>query len=232
MQKSNTDLTAFLGSGDLPEISEADMVSAIKEVVSDTTSGSGGVDFMSFSGKTGRYSVGRDKEELDNETLFAMEPQSIVEGWTCWKGQRVVDRKEWRLYDRKDKGVAKEDLEDHGPYRDGAGEGWKKTLGFGVVELTPLDGMQVKFSSNSASGNNAIADLITKVADRTSAKEPNIPMIQFDREEFTAQEQKNFKPKLVVASWVERANLEAYFDGGLSEDDLIAGKKGKAKRKK
>jgi hypothetical protein len=230
----NTELTAFLGGGKLPVLNENEIATTLQEVVEDNSSGSGGgVDFMSFSGKTGKYALGRDKDDVDPSVPYIMEPQSIVEGYTCWKGQRPVDRVEWSVFARSQQGLAKEQLADHGPYRESAGEGWKKMMGFGVCELTQNDTRQnIKFSCNSPSGNNAISDLISKVAERAAAAEPSIPLVCFDAEQFKAQEQTNYKPKLVVEAWVTREAVQAYLDKKLSEDDLIAGKKPRAKRGK
>jgi hypothetical protein len=227
----NTDLTAFLGSGNLPTISEADIAATLNEVVEEQGTSGGGVDYMSFSGKTGRYALGRDKEDVDAETPYIMEPQSIVEGYTCWKGQRPVDRVEWSVFDRAERAIAKDNLTDHGPYRESAGEGWKKMLGFGVTELTQSDSRQnIKFACNSPSGNNAISDLFGKIAERVSAGEPHIPLVCFDSETFEAQEQKNYKPKLNIEVWQSREAVTAFLDGSMSEEDLLNGKKPKAKR--
>ena len=203
------ELTNYLSAGNLPEISDADMMAGLSEIIDDSGEGSGplGFDFMSFSGKTGRYAVGRDKEEVDPGQLFLLEPKAVVEGWTCWKGNRPVDRVEWGVFNRSANRVAKDDLDDHGPY-------------------------QIKFTTNSASGNNAIKDILKKIVERVAAGEPHIPLVFFDSETFTAQDQTNYKPKLVVDAWVDRPSVTAFFAGEMSEDEMVEGVPKKKTRKR
>jgi len=229
------ELTNYLSAGNLPEISDADMMAGLSEIIDDSGEGSGplGFDFMSFSGKTGRYAVGRDKEEIDPGQLFLLEPKAVVEGWTCWKGNRPVDRVEWGVFNRAANRVSKDDLDDHGPYRENMGEGWKKTLGLGVSEISSDEGrQQIKFTTNSASGNNAIKDILKKIVERVAAGEPHIPLVFFDSETFTAQDQTNYKPKLVVDAWVGRVAVTAFFAGEMSEDEMVEGVPKKKTRKR
>ena len=68
----------------------------------------------------------------------------------------------------------------------------------------------IEFSTDSVSGRNALSGLINEVRERLLAKEPTIPLIQLDAEEFTAQDQKNYKPKFIVDAWVDREAVEAF----------------------
>lgn len=226
------ELTSYLQSGQLADVSDQDLAGSLQGLTQDDEgTGPLGFDFMSFSGKTGRYAVGRDKEEVDPGQLFILEPKATVEGWTCWKAQRPVDRVEWAVFNRSTDAVSQHDLTDHGPYRDNMGEGWKKTLGLGVSEISSDEGrQQIKFTTNSASGNNAVKDLLTKIVERVTAKEPHIPLVFFDKETFTAQDQTNYKPKLVVDSWVTREAVTAFFAGEISEDEMVEGLPKKKRR--
>tara|TARA_R110002096_G_scaffold342807_1_gene535881 strand:+ start:1239 stop:1862 length:624 start_codon:yes stop_codon:yes gene_type:complete len=206
------------------------MASALAEV-SDDVGGQSGTQYLSFSGKTGNYALGRNKDGMDPDDLFLLEPQSIIQGWVCWKANKPVDRVEWSIYKRATHAVTESDLEDHGPYRTNMGEGWQSLLGFGVLST---DGQitSIKFSATSKSGRNAIGDLTEEIKKRMMAGEPAMPLIAFDSEEFTAQEQKNFKPKFIIEGWVTRESAGAFFDGDLTLDQLEAGDAPKKKRKK
>ena len=60
------ELTSYLQSGQLADVSDQDLAGSLQGLTQDDEgTGQLGFDFMSFSGKTGRYSVGRDKEEVD-----------------------------------------------------------------------------------------------------------------------------------------------------------------------
>ena len=201
-------LTAYLANAALTVSDEA-MAAAIQNTTDDAkTGGSSGVTYLNFSGKRGTYSLGKDKAGINPWTLFIMEPRSIFTGWQCWKSSKPVAKAKWSIYS-PDKAVAEEDLEDHGPYKATAGEGWKMMLGVGLVTTDGTTGM-IEFSTDSVSGRNALSGLINEVRERLLAKEPTIPLIQLDAEEFTAQDQKNFKPKFIVDAWVDREAVEAF----------------------
>ena len=208
-------LTAYLGTSNLPALSDADMANALQEHSDDNPTS--GVTYLSFSGKTGHYALGRNRDDMDPDDVYLVEPQSILEGWVCWKGNKPIDRVEWSVYQRNAQAVEEHELEDHAPYRTSNGEGWQPMLGFGVISL---DGMasSIKFTVTSKSGRNAVDDLIEEIKKRMQAGD-----------------QKNFKPKLVVETWVTREAASSFFEGDLDAAALIEGdqpKKKKTSRKK
>ncbi len=221
-------LAAFVQTSELPALSENQISDALSEVTGDSVQSN--VQYMSFSGKTGMYAIGRDRDEPGDE-LYLVEPQSVVEGWVCWKGQRPVDRIEWSVYERAKAKVDMEQLPDHSPYRESAGEGWNRLLGFGCVG-TDSDEVHVKFTTTSTSGRNAVQDLLSAISDRAASGEPHIPIIEYSKEQFEAQEQKNWKPKFEIKAWIERASGEAFMAGKLSKDALLSGKKPRKNGKK
>ena len=216
-------LMQYVQSANLPDLTDAEMASALSEVEPNAAR----VQYISFSGKTGRYSMGQNKEEP--EGYFIVEPKTFTAGWICWKGNRPIDRHEWSLFDKMS-AVRESELQDHGPYRDN--EGWAQSLGIGAVSAD--SGTQVKFSTNSKSGCNAVRDLINEVRTRLLSDEPSLPIIEFQSEQFTAQENTNQKPKLAVAAWASRESVGAFLEGSLPFDDLLSGvdvKKVKRKKK-
>jgi len=229
MVESDKALTPFLVSDLLPDLTDEDMALALQDHEDESVSLSGAVTYLSFSGKTGSYSLGRNKDDVDPEELFLLEPKSFIEGWICWKSNKPVGRIEWSLYQRKAQAVAKDDLEDFGPYRKNMGEGWRPLLGFGVV-TTDGQATPIKFTASSTSACNSISDMFKQARQRMQVSEPSMPIISFDSEPFTAQEQTNQKPVFLVESWVTRAAAAAYFDGSLELDELIEGKAPKKKR--
>jgi len=225
---SNNALMKYVEDANLPAMSDEAMANALQDAGGEAASGGeSGVQYLSFSGKSGTYQLGQNKEEP--EGLFIVEPQSIVTGWICWLKSKPIDRVEWSIY-QAEKAIAEDELEDHGPYRETHGEGWFQSLGFGCLSLDDGD-VQVKFSNNSKSGRNAIRDLMDEIRKRVLAGEPSMPVIEFDAEEFTAQDQKNYKPLLSVEAWVSREAVAAWRDGSLDQDKLLAGETPKKKKR-
>jgi hypothetical protein len=225
--RMTNDLSKYLGGADLPALSDQQMADAMENATNDMGGSSDGTQFLSFSGKTNVYALGRNKDGIDPDQLYIMEPKSLVAGWVCWKGSKPVGRVEWSIY-QPEKAVAKADLEDHGPYRADSGDGWSAMLGFGCVSADALL-TQVKFSSTSKSGRNSISDLMDASRVRMLAKEPNIPAFVFLSEEFTAQEKLNYKPVLDVDRWLTRDAMNAFFAEEMDLDALLEGDQPKKK---
>ena len=220
----NTNLTAFVAGNDLPAWSDEALADAIEKAQAATGAVAHDTNFtqyLSFSGKTGLYALGKDHDDVDPEALFLVEPMSFTDGWICWKSGKPVDRVEWNYIDLG-RAVLESDLQDHGPYNSAMGEGWSSLLGFGCVALDN-EMNQIKFSSNSVSAKNSITDLHNEIKDRAARREPQIPAIHFDKQQFDAQGAKNWKPKFVVEAWVTRESAGAYASGGLTLDDLVSG---------
>jgi hypothetical protein len=223
------ELTKYLDSANLPTVDGDALATALTEAADEATTGSGNVDYLSFSGKTGRYSLGRNQEDIDPEQLYLVEPQTFISGWVCWKNSKPIDRIEWSVLKAKEQAVAFDDLEDHGPYRKNAGEGWQQVLGFDLLACDAIQS-QVKFSSTSKSGRNSIGDLMKEIGLRAAAKEPSLPLINFSETTFESNGQTNYKPVLQVETWVTRDSAAAYLAGALSENQLLAGDRPKKKR--
>jgi len=220
----STALTAFLQKANVPVLSDDALADAIEQGQQETGAHGQigeGVRFLSFSGKTGRYALGKNKDDMDPEDTYLVEPMSLLAGWVCWKGGKPVERLEWSFFGGR--AIAEEDLKDHGPYNTKAGEGWADLLGFGCLSLDGED-VNVKFSSNTVSAKNAMSDLIEEIKSRSRRREPALPLIHFDKEQFEAQGQTNYKPKFVVETWVTRDQASLFFEGIFSADDLLEGK--------
>ena len=93
-------LSAYVQSGALrtkeERIAKAREIRAAANAVS--TAGGDSV-FLTYSGKRSRWSLGREKASPDPEALYVIDPDTTVQGWTCWKGGQAVGKHEWNLYD-------------------------------------------------------------------------------------------------------------------------------------
>jgi len=207
-----TNLKAYAQSGAIT-LSKAAMVDAMKAAANAMLTGSGGgeggVEYVSFSGKTGQITYGRDKEDLDEDQQFLLDPSSFFVGWICWVNNSPVARHEWSIYEPQN-GVRADELADHGPYRR-AQDGWQAIAGFGFV----AEGGEVKyrFSSNSKSGKNTIGDLIDEVKARVDADEPAFPVFRFTKEKFLSKGEWNFKPTFLIDEWLDEAEAMDFIGG-------------------
>jgi hypothetical protein len=213
----STSLAAYAKGGNLPAIDKDAMAQALSAASSEESTGSAstGVEFVSFSGKTGALTYGRDREDLDQSEVFLMEPRSAFRGWTCWKDNKPVARHEWSIY-QPQMAIKERDLEDKGPYSR-AQDGWQSMLGFGFMS-TEGELVQYQFSTNSISGKNTVSALFDEIAQRTLRGEPNFPLFCFTREKFQAKGEWNFKPKFVIEEWITEAEAAAMLGGEAEEE--------------
>jgi hypothetical protein len=208
----STSLAAYAKGGNLPTLDKNAMAQALSAASAEESTGSAsdGVEYVSFSGKTGALTYGRDRHDLDQGELFLMEPRSAFRGWTCWKDNQPVGRHQWSIY-QPELAVKEQDLEDKGPYARQQ-DGWQSMLGFGFMS-TEGEVVQYQFATNSISGKNAVGDLFDEIAQRTIRGEPNFPLFYFTREKFQAKGEWNFKPKFDIEEWVTEEEAAAMLGG-------------------
>ena len=227
MGKSLSTFLGAKGGQDLMEMGPEAMGQALLDDAGDAGGGEGG--FINFSGKRGEYFYGRDRTDLDLDDRYVINAYSLGGGWCCWKNSRPVDRVRWSV-GKSGEIVAEDDLEDHGPYNEKIGEGWREERMFSCQSLDAE--LQGTFTTTSVSGCNSVRDLQIKIGKQSQSLEACHPIIRFDMVEFEAQGAKNWKPTFEVLGWVTDDQLQAWSDDKLTVDQMIAGKQPRKQRGK
>lgn len=176
----------------------------------DDKTGSDGVDYVYFSGKSGELTYGQDREELDDEEEFVFLTPTIFKGWVCWKNSEVKGRKKWSAFKPQD-AIAEKDLEDHDVTR--AQDGWKPSSGF---DFMGYDGKQYSFESNTKSGRGSIKKMV-EAAMGASADAP-VPVFLFTKEKFLAQGEWNWKPVFKILEFITEAEAQERIMGADADD--------------
>lgn len=220
-EKTGGALATFAAS--LPALDTKAAAAALRDSSREQSTGGGDGVYLSFSGKFGTYALGRDKKKPDPDAVYILEPLAAVEGWTCWKNSRPVGKHQWSIYERREKGIAERDLQDHGPYNLKAGEGWKPMLGIGMLDIDDPS-TPIAFTNDSVSGRNVLSALNDEVADMWEQGEDGIAVFKLGAEQFEAQGSKNFKPVIEILGWVSRAEVENFMeDDSATLDQLLGG---------
>lgn len=214
-QKASGALAKFMRGGTaVAALSKEQRAAALAAALDDGTTGDGEMVYLSFSGQGANYAgwqMGREKKKPDPEAIYVIDPMSIVEGWVIWKGGSPAFKAEWSVYERAAKAMAQKDLPDHGPYNDGDGPQFLMGCSlFDVDEPT----RQIKFTTSSTSGRNALGDLLREVMTRMVDDEPEVPVVMLSSEKFVAQGKTNGKPKFVVEGWVTEQEVHAFIEMG------------------
>lgn len=206
------DLTTLAAS--LPSLALSDDArQALAQTFDDgEKTGSDGVDFVYFSGKSGDLTYGQDREELDMEEAFVFLTPTVFKGWVCWKNSEVKGRKKWSAFKPQD-AVAETELEDYDITR--AQDGWKPSSGF---DFMGYDGRQYSFESNTKSGRSSIKKMVEAAMGASSANP--VPVFLFTKEKFLAQGEWNYKPVFKIVEFISEAEANARITAEAAADEV------------
>lgn len=210
------------GSGAIALTNAAAMADALSGAASKGQLGAApeGSQYINFSGKRGVYEFGQEKDDIDSREVWLVNVAAFEDGFVCWKGGNVVSTRMSNIYNGQPVPVPGHD--ELGPFDANKGEGWFAAKSM-VLRSVEEDDRQGYFKINSKSGVAAFADLQAQVAERLRAGRPFWPLVQMDKETFTAKGFKNSKPVIKIYGWLtqEAVNTLAT-DPDFDIDDLIA----------
>jgi hypothetical protein len=121
--------------------------------------------------------------------------------------------------------IPEPDPEEMGPFQSQK-DGWSKARGITMKSLQRDE--QIEFTNNSKSGVSVMADLQRDVLDRYKAGQPCVPIMHIGMEEFTAQDNTNFKPVFDVVKWITPEELNQMADPDFDPLSLVNGASGSA----
>lgn len=209
---TDTKVSVFGGAVALKN-SEA-LTKALEQSASDDPRGNVDGDYLNFSGKSGRYVIGKEQRAIGDEELWVANIAGFESGWVCWKGAKPVAT---RMASIQGTPVSAPDTTEHSPF--GEGEGWFQAK---AMSVKSLDNMQQGYLRvNSISGVSAISELQKMIAQRRIAGEASWPVFSFTSEVFKAQSYSNYKPVFEIAGWLSDEVVEAAFEPGVDLKALI-----------
>jgi hypothetical protein len=189
------EMTMFGGSNKISLRGNVDMAKALDDTAHELGTADG--DYISFSGKTGNYSIGIDKADADPNELWLMNVAEIEKGYMCWKGGQPVAQMFASVYGDP---VPQPDFDSHGPFNANAGEGWTSAMKIMVKSMDR--NMQATFTTSSKSGKNEFTKLMRMASAQIAQDDPCWPLLYLKKEQFRAQGNTNWKPVLEVYEWL------------------------------
>jgi hypothetical protein len=160
-----------------------------------------GSQYINFSGKRGVYEFGTEKEDIDKREVWLVNVASFEDGFVCWKGGTVAASRMSNIYNGQP--VPTPGHDELGPFDAQKGDGWFAAKSM-VLRSVEEDDRQGYFKINSKSGVAAFADLQAQVSERLRAGRPFWPLVNLDKESFTAKGFKNSKPVIKVYGWLSQ----------------------------
>jgi hypothetical protein len=204
MEMNMSNVAIFGGGGGKVALNDTKaMKAALDNSVQDDPRGSDedGV-YINFSGKRGLYEIGADKNNADPDEIWLVNIGSFQTGWICWKGGRPVAKRMASIYGAP---TAVPDMDEHGPFNAGNGEGW--SIAKSMVLRSLDSGVQGIFTTNSKSGVSSLVGIQKEISEKIGEGSAAWAVVHLQKEAFTAQGNKNFKPVFPIYGWLGDAQV-------------------------
>ena len=147
----SNDLINF-GGGSLPSVQS--LSTALRAIKEDTGAG---VTILKMD-KTGHWVFGADQTEIEDDSLWAINPFSFVHGYIAWGDGEVLGEKMCSI---------SEPLPELDPAPAGAKRGWEKQVGFSLKCLNGGDeGLDARYTVTSVGGKRAAQELAVAIAEQ------------------------------------------------------------------
>lgn len=204
-----SNLTAFKNAG-LPSVQS--LSSALRSIQSDV--GSEGNVILKMD-KTGHWVFGADQTEVEDDSIWAVNPFSFVHGYIAWGDGEVLAEK---------MASVAEPLPELDPAPPAAKRGWEMQVGMTLACTNGEDeGMQARYSTTSVGGKRAVQALAVAIAEQVDKDQSKpVPLVRLKKEHYQHKSYgRIYTPVFEVIEWVamdgdtsEEAELEVAADEG------------------
>ena len=167
----SNEVSKFAGAG-LPSVQS--LASTLRKIEADV--GPTGMVIIKMD-KAGHWVYGADQTEVEDGSLWAINPFSFVHGYIAWGDGTVLAEKMVPV---------SEPLPDVGPSPDGAKRGWEMQIGMTLACTSGEDeGLQARYTVTSVGGKRAVQSLALAIADQAE-KNPAapVPLVELKKEHY------------------------------------------------
>ena len=195
-----SNITAF-GNANLPSVSS--LSSALRKIEADV--GPSGMVILKMD-KTGHWVFGADQTEVEDDSIWAVNPFSFVHGFIAWGEGTVLAEK---------MGPVSEPLPETGEAPDGAKRGWEMQIGMALACTNGEDeGMQARYTVTSVGGKRAVQALAIAIADQADKHpEKPVPLIRLKKEHYQHKSYgRIYTPVFEIVDWTGLDASEAPAD--------------------
>ena len=198
-------ITAF-GAANLPSVqSLSSALRSIKEEV-----GTGGVVILKMD-KTGHWVFGADQTEVEDDSIWAVNPFSFVHGYIAWGDGEVLAEK---------MASVAEPLPEMDPAPAAAKRGWEMQVGMSLACTNGEDeGMQVRYAATSVGGKKAVQALAIAIAEQVDKDQSKpVPLVALRKEHYQHKSYgRIFTPVFDIKEW---AGMDGAAPEQAVEDDV------------
>ena len=185
-----SDITNF-SSANLPSVQA--LTSALRSVAADV-GGANGVVILKCD-KTGHWVFGADQTEIEEGSIWAVNPNSFVHGYIAWGKGEVLGEK---------MASVNAPLPELDPAPEAAERGWEKQVGMTLACTNGEDeGLQARFSATSVGGKKMWAVVALAVAEKTDKDPINcVPLVRLTSEHYAHKQYgRVYNPIATIIGW-------------------------------
>jgi len=146
--------------------------------------------------KRGDWVFGADQTEVDDGTLWAVNPFSFVHGFIAWGDGEVLGEKMVSV---------SQPLPEMEPAPAGAKRGWETQVGMSLKCISgPDNGLEVRYNVTSVGGKRAVQGLAVAIATQVEKDQSKpVPVVTLKRDHYTHKSYgKIYTPVFEVQEWM------------------------------
>ena len=204
-----SNVTVFANAG-LPSVQS--LAGALRSIKSD--SGENGV--ILKMDKTGHWVFGADQTEVEDDSLWAVNPFSFVHGYIAWGDGEVLAEKLVPV---------SEPLPELEPAPAASKKGWEMQVGMSLACTNGEDeGLQVRYTTTSVGGKKAVQALAIAIADQVDKDQAKpVPMVELRKEHYQHKSYgRIYTPVFHITDWVSMDASEAPEAEAEAEEETAA----------
>lgn len=185
-----SNLTVFSNAG-LPAV--ASLSTALRSIQAEA--GPSGVAILKMD-KTGHWVFGADQTEIEDDSLWAINPFSFVHGFIAWGDGEVLGEKV---------SPVSSPLPEMDPAPAGAKRGWETQVGLSVKCINGEDkGMEARYSTTSVGGKKAVQALALAIAEQVDRDQTKpVAIVRLKKDHYQHKSfGRIYTPVFDVVEWV------------------------------
>ena len=203
-----SNLAVFSQAG-LPAVSS--LTTALRTIAPDVASAT----VILKMDKTGHWCFGADQEEVEDDSLWAVNPFSFLHGYIAWGEGEVLGEKMVPVT---------QPLPEIDAAPPGAKKGWEPQVGFSLKCISGQDeGMEARYTTTSVGGKRAVQALAVEIAGQVEKDQTKpVPVVKLAKDHYQHKSYgRVYTPVFAVQKWIgmegEAAAAEAEADAPAEE---------------
>lgn len=172
----------------------------------------GNKQFLKLVKNGGYWVYGQKDTEVEEGSLWAINPMSLMTGFVAWKGGQPVGKRMGSIFNPP---IARSDLDD-------VGAKWDEAVSFDLVCISGEDvGTECQYNANSYGGRKAFTDLMDALMKQSGIDADKIvPVVEMTSDSYEHKEYgTTFNPVFEIKSWSSMAAGAPAADGDGGDDE-------------